>query len=264
MRTYGMNVYLKYTDDEYVGYMKELGFGAAFTASVKDPAEQARVADLFARHGLAYEFLHSPFSMINDIWLDNENGEIMLRDLLESVDRCAEVGVPVDVIHLSSGDEPPSVSDLGRRRYHALVEHAAKRNVRLAFENLRKLFNVAWVMEEFRDASHVGFCWDCGHENCFTPRTEFMTLYGDRILCTHIHDNRGIPGADDHMIPFDGNLDFRRFAEHIRSSGYTGTLMMEISEKMPCYAELTREAYLERAATAAQKLVRMVDGESHT
>ncbi|MBR2353511.1 MAG: sugar phosphate isomerase/epimerase [Clostridia bacterium] len=260
MRKIGMNVFLRYTDDAYVSYMKELGFEAAFTASVKDPAEQARIADLFARHGLSYDFLHAPFTLINDMWLDNENGEIMLADLLESVDRCSEVGVPVDVIHLSAKDTPPSVSDIGRRRYHTLVDYAAKKGVKLAFENLRKLYNVAWAMEEFRDADHVGFCWDCGHENCFTKNVEFMTLYGDRLLCTHIHDNRGLQGLDDHMIPFDGNLNFNRFAEHIRASGYQGALMMEIAERMPCYEEMSREAYLERAAAAGKRLRALTDG----
>lgn len=262
MRPYGMNVAIRNTHEEYVCRMKELGFSAAHTSSLTDPREQARIAELFAKHGLFYEFLHSPFSHINDIWLDCEGGEQMLSELMESVDRCAECGIPVDVIHLSSGINAPSVSDLGRRRYHTLVEYAAKRGVKLAFENLRKLYNVAFAMEEFRDCSHVGFCWDSGHEVCYTPHIEFMTLYGDRLLCTHIHDNRGIPTLDDHQIPFDGVADFHRLAHHIRVSGYTGPITMELAqEKTPAYAALTPIEFMERAAVAARRLVTLIDGE---
>ena len=263
MRAFGMNVNICNTNDEYVARMKELGFSAAHTASLTAPAEQARIADLFARHGLFYEFLHSPFSHMNDIWLDCEGGEVMLAELMESVDRCAECGIPVDVIHLSSGIKAPSVSDLGRRRYHTLVEHAARRNVKLAFENLRKLYNVAWAMEEFRDCPHVGFCWDSGHEVCYTPTIEFMTLYGDRLLCTHIHDNRGIPCQDDHMIPFDGVANFERLAHHIRTSGYEGPITMELSNaKHAPYRDLSPFEFMERAASAARRIVAMIEEDA--
>ncbi len=262
MRAFGMNVALKHTNDEYISHMLEIGFSAGHTASVTDPHEQARIAELFARHGLFYEFLHSPFSHMNDIWLDSEGGDLMLAELMESVDRCAECGIPVDVLHLSSGANAPSVSDVGRKRYHTLVEYADKRNVKLAFENLRKLYNVAWAMEEFRGCPHVGFCWDSGHEHCYTTTTEFMTLYGDRLLCTHIHDNRGIPGADDHMIPFEGTANFHRLAHHIRTSGYQGPITMELSEtKTPAYHVLTPFEFLDRAAAAAKRLIALIEEE---
>lgn len=265
MRPFGMNVFIRNTNDEYVSRMKELGFFAGHTASLTDPHEQARIADLFARYGLFYEFLHSPFSHINDMWLNGEDGDLMLSELMESVDRCAECAIPVDVVHLSSGDNAPSISDIGRRRYHTLVEHAAKRNVKIAFENLRKLYNVAWAMEEFRSCENVGFCWDSGHELCHTTNVEFMPLYGSRLLCTHIHDNRGIPRSDDHMIPFDGVADFRRLAQHIRTSGYQGPITMELSEtKYSGYEALTPLEFLERASIAAKRLVALIEEESQS
>ncbi len=264
MRKIGINTRatrgLEYED--YVKAISELGFEATFTG-VWDDQTMDMLTNLFARYGIAYEFIHSPFHHINDMWLDTEEGEQMHREILQSIDLCARLGVPVDVIHLSSGNTPPSISELGQKRYAELVEHAEKKNVLLAFENLRKLANVAWAMETFADSPNVGFCWDCGHELCFTPDIEFMRLFGKKLLCTHIHDNRGISCIDDHYLPFDGKLDYNRFAEHIRNSGYTGTLTLEVSQHHDDrYQDFSPMEFLERAAAAAKKLRDITDNLS--
>ena len=132
--------------------------------------------------------------------------------------------------------------------------------MKLAFENQRKLANLAWAMETFEDTDMVGFCWDCGHESCFTPGREYMPLFGKRLLCTHIHDNEGEYNKDSHLIPFDGNINYERFAEHIRNSGYQGPLTLEvIAKNSHRYDDITPDEYLEKAATAVKRLVNTVD-----
>ena len=250
-------------DEEYLRFIKEQGLDALFTGMLEEE-RHARLNELCAKHGLSHDFIHSHFGHINDMWLDCLEGEQMYADLIASVDRCAMLNVPVCVVHLSSGENPPSITDVGRRRYTELVEYAARKNVKIAFENLRKLANVAWTMEAFAHCPHVGFCWDTGHELCYTPNVEFMSLFGDRLMCTHIHGNRAIPCADDHLLPFDGKLNWDRFAQHIRNSGYTGTLMLEVtSRKVPeIYGNMEPKAYLERAATAIKRLRDMVDNNA--
>jgi sugar phosphate isomerase/epimerase len=163
--------------------------------------------------------------------------------------------------HLSSGMKPPSLTDIGRGRFIALVEHAAAKGVQIAFENQRKLANIAWTFEEFEDAPNVGFCWDTGHEACFSPGRQYMPLFGQRLICTHIHDNSGEFNRDEHLLPFDGKLDFERIARQIRESGFTGSLMLEaIAANSHLYDDMTCEAYLERAAASVRKLRDMVDG----
>ena len=107
----------------------------------------------------------------------------------------------------------------------------------------------------------VGFCWDCGHEACYQNGREFMPWYGEKLICTHIHDNCGEPGADDHLLPFDGVVNFDRFAEHIRNSGYKGSFTLEVANLVHRYDDLTTEQFLEKAVGVAKKLVEMTDGE---
>ena len=246
------------SDEEYVRQIASLGFTATFTGAEKSDARQAELADLFAKYGVTYETLHAPFGHINDIWLDCEGGEGMAKELTDCIDRCVAGGAPIAVMHLSSGLTPPTITDLGRARWDHIVNYAVQKGVRIAFENQRKLANLAWAMESFPDQ---GFCWDCGHEACFTPGRQYMPLFGDRLICTHIHDNSGKFNADDHLIPFEGAVDFDRFARQIRESGYRGSLMLEVCGSKKKYPELTVEEYLTRSADAVKRLRSMVDGE---
>jgi len=88
-----------------------------------------------------------------------------------------------------------------------------------------------------------------------------MPLFGDRLILLHIHDNYGVFNEDKHVLPFDGGIDFARVAQHIRNSGFGGTMMLEVNHaKTQMYREMTPDAYLERAAKAARRLADRVDG----
>ena len=264
MRKIGINYQAKRGLDAeaYARKVKELGFDTIFTGVERTLDEQYALADVFAKNGLIYENLHAPFGHINDIWFDSEGGEAMIGELINSVDHCAAVNVPILVVHLSSGVKAPQITDIGRARFETLVEHAAEKGVTLAFENQRKIANIAWIFENFQNCDNVAFCWDCGHEACFTLGREYMPLFGDKLVCTHIHDNFKVFNGDAHLIPFDGKIDFERFAEHINRHGYKGPLTLEvIASNSDLYEEMTVDAYLEKAAATVKKLRAMVDGE---
>lgn len=145
-------------------------------------------------------------------------------------------------------------------RFTKLIDYAQRNSVKVAFENQRKLSNLAWVFENFSEEDGVGFCWDCGHENCFTPGKEYMPLFGDRLICTHIHDNYGIYNQDSHLLPFDGAINFRKVADAIHAAKFAGTLMLEVlPENSDRYDGMSLDAYLEKAAGAAKKLRDMVE-----
>jgi sugar phosphate isomerase/epimerase len=260
MRKIGINIGSRSTADldHYLHTLKQLGFELVFKVSqkIKDPAF---LADRVAAHGLAFDTLHGPFSHINDIWYSDDQG--MLRELCGGVDTCVAVGAPTMVVHLSSGDQAPPPTDMGRGRFAELVSYAAGKGVKIAFENQRKLGNLAWAFEEFSAEDGVGFCWDCGHEGCFTPGRRYMPLFGDRLICTHIHDNEGIYDKDSHLIPFDGGLDFDYVASALRGADPTVPLVLELKRKATPYEDMSDEDYLARAAAAVKRLRDMIEGE---
>ena len=244
-----------------MSYVKDAGFDSVFTGYRNDELCE-KIANEAARLGLAYETIHAPFKGINNIWLPGEEGEAILGVLTTCLESCASHGVPTMIVHLSSGNNAPAINDIGHERFDRLVDLAVKKNVTVAFENQRKLANLAFVMELYKDIEQVGFCWDNGHEACFAHGVEFMPLFGKRLVALHIHDNMRRYNEDMHLLPFDGILDFHRFGEHIRNSGFEGTLMLEVLPKQTNYYDaLTPEEYYAKAYNAASRLRTIVDGE---
>ncbi len=267
MRKIGINLIrnMEISADDYIKTIAELGFKKTFSGVLEDEKEQLRIADFAAKHSIEFETLHAPFKRINNIWFEGEIGEDVLSELKMGLRRCKKVGAKIFVVHLSSGDNAPTLNDIGMKRFEELVEHADKNGVMIAFENQRKMGNLAWAIERFPSS---GFCYDTGHENCFTPGKRFMPLFWDRLVCTHIHDNFGIYNNDLHLLPFDGNANFERVAEDIRASGYKGSLMLEVNPlqadkyNLPNpYEGVSAEDYLIRAAERIKRLRDMVDGK---
>lgn len=246
------------SDEDYIKTIAELGFSLTFDMA-RPEERMARLGALCAAAGLRFETLHAPFSGINSIWLPGEEGDEMLARLMDCVDKCGMVGAPIAVVHLSSGQTPPGVTDIGRGRFSELVEYAMKKGVKLAFENQRKIFNLAWALETFGPETGAGFCWDCGHEGCFTPGKQFMPMFGDRLICTHIHDNFGQFNEDQHLLPFDGKLDFDRIPRQLREASWQGSVMLEvIAKNSDRYTDFTPEQYLTRAAEGAKRLAERI------
>ena len=261
MRKIGINLnaYSGLEDNTSLKTIKNIGFDSFFTGTL-DLKSQFKIAETAALNNISYEFVHGPFGHINDIWLDCAAGDEMQNEISDCIDACGKTNVPIVVLHLSSGVTPPTITDIGRKRFEKLVNTASKNNVKIAFENQRRLDNLAWAMERYTDDNIVGFCWDCGHENCFTKGREYMPLFGKRMICNHIHDNVGVFNQDDHMIPFDGNIDYSKVAKYIKQSGYEGTLTLEIfSFKSDIYKTLSADEYYERAASAARRICNMID-----
>lgn len=80
------------------------------------------------------------------------------------------------------------------------------------------------------DNPFVKCCWDSGHARlAFTGEgmSDAMRTLGDRIVCTHIHDN--YYNRDLHVLPFQGNLDWREHMATMKEIGYKGNLTYELA-----------------------------------
>ena len=255
MRKIGINLnaYSGLEDNTSLKTIKDIGFDSFFTGTL-DLKSQFKIAETAALNNISYEFVHGPFGHINDIWLDCAAGDEMQNEISDCIDACGKTNVPIVVLHLSSGVTPPTITDIGRKRFEKLVNTASKNNVKIAFENQRLLGNLCWALEYFNTET-VGFCWDCGHEKCFAGGLEYMPLWGKRLICTHIHDNYCNLNEDLHMLPYDGKIDFEICAKHIKQSGYNGTLMLEVSAgKSGYYKDLSEKEFFEKAVSAVRRL----------
>ncbi len=263
MRKLGINVgsYKGISAIDQTDYIKDAGFDSVFTGFSGYEAN-AVLAEKIANAGLIYETIHAPYSGINNMWFAGEEGDAMQALLDDCICCAAKLGVPVVIIHLSSGVRAPHLNDVGIARFDKLIEKAGEVGVKLAFENQRKLANIAYIFERYESTPQVGFCWDNGHEACFTlGKRDYMALFGDRLIALHLHDNSGEFNKDQHMMPFHARIDFSRVAEKIRNSGFEGTLMLEtIMGNSNRYDGYSPEQFFSEAYEAVAKLRTLVDG----
>lgn len=249
------------TDIESLAAIKEAGFDSIMLGWYSEDRIKS-LCDECHKIGLFPEIIHAPFSHINDMWSEGEEWLGIYKGIADIINAAGDNRVPYVVVHLSSGDNAPMQNDIGVERFDRLIRLAIECGVTLAFENQRKLANLAYIMERYAECENVGFCWDNGHEACFAGGREYMPLFGNKLVCTHIHDNFAKKDGDLHLIPFDGSIDFKKYAEHIKRSGYTGVLLLETTIHSGDYAErLTPHQFLDRAYKAVSEIAEMCEVE---
>ena len=256
----GMNIHGGMSHERIAALLKKNNITHTFIMSDTEDFDNA--VKCYKDNGITLDTLHAPFCGINAMWSDDdEAGNAMLMRLYDSVDKCAKYGIPVTIIHVSSGRPMPEISEKGIKRYSDLFEYAEKNGVKVALENLRYIENLKYFFDRY---DHPVFCWDTGHENCYTDGIKHMELFGDRLGALHIHDNRCVWDSDDHMLPFDGAIDFEEVARYIAESGYDGTVMLEVCRSAKVdgknfYENCTDEEYVEKAAKAVKKLAARIE-----
>lgn len=235
--------------------------GVDATMLMSDHPDARNILSVLPTYGIVCENLHAPFDGINAIWQEGDAGEKMLCRLEEAILLAAEYRVPSVVVHLSSKRPMPAITAVGEERFDRLYALAQKCKLRLVFENQRYLENLSWAMDRYTMA---GFCWDTGHEHCFTPGMHFMPRFGHRLAVLHVHDNRCIEDADEHLLPFDGAIDFSFVAENIAAAPYEGSLMLEVFRSsrrngVEIYASMTPQEFYAEAASRARRIAATVD-----
>lgn len=245
----------KSTIDEKIKYMKKYGFYHTFSRSDEEDLTDTAIKRI-QESGIEFDFLHLPFSKINSLYSNNEDTKLMMNLITDGIDKCAKHNIPIAILHLSSG-KAPQYNDIGAENFDKIMTYSREHGVKIAFENLRTLGNLALTFEKYDDAL---FCWDVGHESSFTPGRQYMPLFEDRLGALHVHDNRGILDKDDHMLPYDGHIDFDRVAVQLSNAKYNGTLMLEVVKaKTSTYDNLTNEEFYAKASAVADRLIKAIE-----
>ena len=240
--------------EEQVQLMKAHGFEATFLPFNRTDFDC--VMPLLTQNGIVCESIHAPWDDIDAIWMDGADGDAQLAMLCDRLESCARYGVPTMVMHPTSVKRKPAISDAGNARFDRLVETADRLGVKIACENIKSVGHLVYLLERY---PQMKFCWDVGHEGCFSRGIEFMPFLGDRIGALHLHDNFGVADDDRHLLPFDGALDMERAARQLAKSGYGGSIMLEFASTESFYAHLNANEFYARAAALARKFADRVD-----
>ena len=210
--------------------------------------------------GLFVDFVHSPFSNINSMWLDSDDHVEVIEKIKKAIVAAKLAKSQNVIVHLSSGWNAPEICDIGLARFDRLVNYAKENGVKIAFENLRKVGNVAYFVDRYENNDSVGFCYDSGHEFGYTETVAFADIFKDRITCTHIHDNFGRVGPykddpDLHHIPFDGKINYKKMMRNLNKYSYAGALTLEVWNTR--HKNMDPDAFLKMCYKRITKIAKM-------
>lgn len=116
--------------------------------------------------------------------------------------------------------------------FQTLLPYAEKYDVILCVENLPftalTISTVAEVKRLVRtlDSPYVKVCLDTGHANVFhDDLAADVRLLGDDLATLHVHDNKG--NWDQHLPPYQGNIDWEAFLLALKEIGFKGCFSLE-------------------------------------
>ncbi len=167
----------------------------------------------------------------------------------------SELGAGFLVVHIGvpltqNPDSRDNRRDAALRSIEGLREDAVPLGVRLALEVIPNLISEAEALVTFIDeeleVDDVGICLDTGHAFLMGDLIDAIEIVAGHLLTTHLHDNR--KRTDDHLVPFDGGIDWAAAAMTLQKVGYDGTWMFELG------ATDAPRRVLERAQKARKRL----------
>lgn len=252
---FGVSTHLFHEEPLLLGHLEQVaahGFEAIelfATRSHFDYHDEAAIRTLgewLETTGLRLHSLHGPImeSFSAKGWgpaLSNASSDQALRARsireTEAALRLADV-IPYRylVLHLGLPDEqrPSSHDNLRERAVRSLEEiadFAQDHHVQLAVEvipnSLSTAESLVRMLEDDIDLPGVGICLDFGHAHIMGDAVDAIENVSGHLWTTHIHDNNG--RRDDHLVPFEGSIDWPRALMATQKVGYDGTYMFEVA-----------------------------------
>jgi len=132
--------------------------------------------------------------------------------------------------------------DAARRSLETLFEIAEPLGVRLAVEvipnDLSRPGSLVHLAEEDLESAEIGICLDVGHAHLEGDLIDAIEITSGHLASLHVHDNRG--RTDDHLMPFDGTIDWPAALTAVQKVGYDGALIVEAAPRGPARDTLVR------------------------
>jgi sugar phosphate isomerase/epimerase len=209
------------------------------------PAAVADLQQWLAEAGLELHGVHAPVSdsRSNGRWgsmltLASADPDARARALAEAevalqVARRIPFGVLVAHLGIPRQQAAPGDNsrDAARRSIEELQKKAEPLGVRVAVEvipnELSRAESLVHFIEDVLEAGDVGICLDFGHAHLDGDLVDAIETVSEHLIATHVHDNRG--RTDDHLVPFEGTIDWPGALTAIQKVGYEGTLLLEIA-----------------------------------
>jgi sugar phosphate isomerase/epimerase len=253
-RSFGISTYLYQTQRltrEHLTETAAAGFEAAELFATRrhlDYHNPTVVADLqqwLAAAGLELRSVHAPVAdavvggrldgPLNLASADAPARTAALGEAERALQIARRIPFSVFVVHLGmprslTSGPLESTREAARRSVDSLQRAAAPLGVRIAIEVIPNEFSqpgsLVHFVETVVDAADVGICLDLGHAHLDGDVVDAIETVSEHLLAVHVHDNHR--RGDEHLLPFNGSIDWAASLTALQKVGYDGTMMLEI------------------------------------
>jgi sugar phosphate isomerase/epimerase len=261
---YGLSTYL-YANERLNAHLLDRILGAGFQnielfagrqhLDYTDRNHVRDVAQWFRDHQVKLHSLHAPlygdekWGRLGGITVSVAYLERRLRiDSMDEIKRALDIADHLPfrylVVHMGLPDE-----DYNLNKFDAVMtslEHlkvfAKDRGVQLLLENVANELGTPERLVEFLQYTRldVKICFDTGHAHMTHGLHAAFETLRTYIASTHVHDNRG--EKDDHLMPFDGDINWTEAVRDLRRGEGQFPTLFEIRDYGPETSSLSRLA----------------------
>lgn len=239
-------------------------------------ARAHRDKEIFDGLGVSVEQTHAPFNRYGQF--DEKMFPTYYKRLFEAskILGAKYVVVHADEYRTKDRYDADEILDYECRRLTPYVEFAKENGMTVAVENVfedkiarspqidgksrftARIDELLAVIERFSSPT-VRCCWDFGHAKCAFGKdgmTDALRKVGKHVVCTHVHDN--YYDRDLHLVPYQGDADWKQNMTCLKNVGYSGKLSFEFA-----YGNIPRDlltAWLEYVFKTGKYLAGIFDG----
>lgn len=245
------------TPIDTINYVKEAGYNNVFIQWYNENwnVSQEEQLKYIKESGLNIEFAHLGYKNINLIWEDNDSGESLVAYYKKDLNSMKENNILLVVMHLTTRIPDSIYNKIGLDRLQRIVDYAQELGIKVAFENTRTSKGyLEYVLDNIKN-ENVGVCYDIGHDHAHLNDELDLSLFKDRIYAIHLHDNDG--SADQHLIPFDGTINWNKNLRKIKDNGYEGPVTLELIYS-PNYKNMNPLLFYKKGYEISNKIIDML------
>jgi sugar phosphate isomerase/epimerase len=210
-----------------------------------DSAAVAQLAQWLSETGLTLESVHAPITDrfgVGDKWAatystalaDNAGRQLAVKEAEAALHIAKQLPFKTLVVHLGTPASKNNPGDNSRaaaaRSADEICRIAEPLGVRVALEVIPNPISTPAALVAMLDgleASHAGICMDFGHAFLGGDVPDAIETAAEHLIATHVHDNHG--RADDHLVPYQGSIDWDAVLVTMQKIGYEGTYLMELA-----------------------------------
>lgn len=209
-----------------------------------DPKSVEQLAGWLSDTGLRLHSIHAPImerhgapdaAGFSTAWADSARRQAAVRETEAALHVLDRIPAGFVVVHLGtpaaraqSGDNSRAAASRSLDEIAAMTE---ARGARVAVEvipnDLSSTEALVKLIEKEFDGTSIGLCMDFGHAHLLGDVADAIELAAEHLVTTHVHDNRR--RQDDHLVPYQGTIDWPAALVTMQKIGYDGTYMLELA-----------------------------------